>query len=145
MKPLIAREKSSNQISECWASGTFFSFASVTASSQLFNQASGFLGAFVNGLLASLYKDLASSFCLVAETPTCSLSFAYQPLSVSFGSHAVLIKCSLAVLSTQFLSLSIASLSAVYILKSCWYRVQSSWKACLAAVVISAAVLGVLA
>src|SRR5271154_5499370 len=105
----------------------------------------GSLGAFVNCLLAALCWDLASCFCLVAETPTCSLSFLYQPFRVSFGSHAVLIKCSLAVLSTQFLSLSIASLLAIYILKSCWYRVQSSWKACLAAVVISAAVLGLLA
>src|SRR5271167_1120083 len=126
MNPLIVREKSSNQISECWASGTFFSFASVTASSQPFNQASASLGAFVSGLLASLYRDLASLFCFVAETPTCSLSFMYHPFRVSFGSHAVLIRCSLAVLSTQFLSLSIASLSAVYILKLCWYRVQSS-------------------
>src|SRR5271170_5966952 len=109
INPLIAIEKSSNQISDCWASGTFFSFASVTASSQLFNQASGSLGGFVNGLLASLYSVRASLFCLVADTPTCSLSFAYQPFRVSFGSHAVLIKCSFAVLRTQFLSLSIAS------------------------------------
>jgi len=32
MKPLIAKEKSSNQISEYWASGTFFSFVRITAS-----------------------------------------------------------------------------------------------------------------
>src|SRR5271168_4860957 len=88
MKPLIAKEKSSNQISELWASGTFFSFARVMASSQVFSQAIGSLGALVRGLLAALYKDLASLFNLTSDTPTCSLSFPYQPLRVSFGSHA---------------------------------------------------------